>query len=115
MHPPWIARNLRGWPPPRFVTRIQLFSERGFGSFRNAGHMVSGKWFLEVVSGEWFLGSGFWGVVFGKWLLGSGFWGVVFGKWLLGSGFGEWFLGSVFLGSGEGLSPTQRRPKEARP
>ena len=74
-------------PPPRFGTRIQLVSERGFGSFRNAGQTVSGKRFL---------GTGFWEVVSGEWFLGSGFW-------------------EVFLGSGEGLSPTQRHPKEARP
>ena len=93
-------------PPPRFGTRIQLVSERGFGSFRNAGEMVSGEWFLgrgfwEVVSGKWFLGSGFWRVVSGGWFLASGFWEVVSGKWFLGSGFrevvsGEWFLGAGF-------------------
>ena len=60
-------------PPPRFGTRIQLVSERGFGSERGS----NGLW--EVVSGN--LGTGFWEPVSGKWILG-----LVSGDWLLGSG-----------------------------
>ena len=64
---------------------------------------VSGKGFLEAVSGEWFLTSGFWGVVSGEWFLTSGFWGVVSGEWFLGSGFWR----------SEALSQTQRQPNAA--
>ena len=101
-------------PPIRFGTRIQLVSERAFGSFQNAGHMVFGGRFLGsgfwgLVSGKWFLGSGSWEVVSG-WEVASG-WKLVFcrpvsGKWFLGTGFwesgfwqpvsGKWFLGTGF-------------------
>ena len=80
---------------------VRLVLEREFSSFRNAD---SARFGTRV---KWSLGSGFWRVVFGKWFLGSGFWEVV---------SGDWFLRSVFFwGGGEGLSLTQRHPKEARP
>ena len=50
------------WQGPRFGTRIQFVSERGFRSFWNAvPGLFLGIGFWRVVSGEWFLGSGFWG------------------------------------------------------
>ena len=63
--------------------------------------MVSGDWFLR--SGFWEVVSvisGFWRLVSGEWFLGSCFWEVVSGisgfwdKWFLGYVVsGKWFLG----------------------
>ena len=103
------------WHAPRFGTRIQLLSERGFGSFWNAvpgWFLASGFW--EVVSGEWFLGSGFWQAVSGKWFLGSGFWRVVSGEWFLGSGFWEVVSGE-FLANGFWGGKAKTGPKDVKP
>ena len=54
-----------------------------------------------MVSGKWFLGSGFWEVVSGK-FLGTGFWGLV-------SGNPRHPKGS------EALSKTKTGPKEVKP
>ena len=78
--------------PPRFGTRIQLVSERGFWIVLERGSSVG---FWGVVSGEWFLGSGFWRVVSGKWFLARGFWAVVVGK-LQKPAFVEGASGVVF-------------------